>query len=77
MKVIASKPVVSLVKLEALGALANTVYREYMPWFSKLYNETIKFADGQGISFPNGRDGWSHSIKITSRIWRMAPSAEK
>jgi hypothetical protein len=64
-----------MVKLEVLGALANTVYLEYIPWFSKLYNETIKFADGQA-TVPEG-DGGSHSIKTTSRIWRMASSVEK
>ncbi|MGA9441622.1 MAG: mandelate racemase/muconate lactonizing enzyme family protein [Pseudolabrys sp.] len=53
--------------LQVLGALANTIYLEYMPWFSKIYNETIKFAEGR-LSFPNGRDGGSHSIKTTSRI---------
>ena len=25
--------------LQVLGALSNTIYLEYMPWFSKLYNE--------------------------------------
>ena len=53
--------------LQVLGALANTIYLEYMPWFSKIYNETIKFAEGR-LSFPTGRDGGSHSIKTTSRI---------
>jgi L-alanine-DL-glutamate epimerase-like enolase superfamily enzyme len=43
-----------------LGALANTIYLEYMPWFSKLYNETIKFAEGQAI-VPE-RPGWGFTF---------------
>ena len=35
--------------LQVLGALSNTIYLEYMPWFSKLYNETIEFAEGHAI----------------------------
>jgi L-alanine-DL-glutamate epimerase-like enolase superfamily enzyme len=46
--------------LQVLGALANTIYLEYMPWFSKLYNETIKFAEGQAI-VPE-RPGWGFTF---------------
>lgn len=46
--------------LQVLGALANTTYLEYMPWFSKLYNETIKFAEGQAI-VPE-RPGWGFTF---------------
>jgi L-alanine-DL-glutamate epimerase-like enolase superfamily enzyme len=46
--------------LQVLGALANTIYLEYMPWFSKLYNETIKFAEGQAI-VPD-RPGWGFTF---------------
>jgi len=42
--------------LQALGALANTIYPEYMPWFSKLDNETIKFTEEQAIV--PARPGW-------------------
>lgn len=35
--------------LQVLGALSNTIYLEYMPWFSKLYNEEIEFDDGYAI----------------------------
>ena len=46
--------------LQVLGALANTIYLEYMPWFSKLYNETIEFAEGQAI-VPE-RPGWGFTF---------------
>ena len=46
--------------LQVLGALANTIYLEYMPWFSKIYNETIKFAEGQAI-VPE-RPGWGFTF---------------
>jgi L-alanine-DL-glutamate epimerase-like enolase superfamily enzyme len=46
--------------LQVLGALANTIYLEYMPWFSKLYNEPIEFADGQAI-VPE-RAGWGFTF---------------
>lgn len=35
--------------LQVLGALSNTIYLEYMPWFSKLYNEPIEFEDGNAV----------------------------
>ena len=46
--------------LQALGALANTIYLEYMPWFSNLYNETIEFAEGQAIV--RERPGWGFTF---------------
>ena len=46
--------------LQVLGALSNTIYLEYMPWFSKLYNETIEFAEGQAI-VPE-RPGWGFTF---------------
>lgn len=46
--------------LQVLGALSNTIYLEYMPWFSKFYNETIEFADGQAI-VPE-RPGWGFTF---------------
>lgn len=46
--------------LQVLGALANTIYLEYMPWFSKLYNERIEFADGQAL-VPE-RPGWGFTF---------------
>ncbi len=54
--------------LQVLGALSNTIYLEYMPWFSKLYNETIEFEEAMR-SCRNGRASASRSIKTTSRIW--------
>jgi L-alanine-DL-glutamate epimerase-like enolase superfamily enzyme len=46
--------------LQVLGALANAIYLEYMPWFSKLYNETIEFTDGQAL-IPE-RPGWGFTF---------------
>jgi L-alanine-DL-glutamate epimerase-like enolase superfamily enzyme len=46
--------------LQVLGGLSNTIYLEYMPWFSKLYNETIEFEDGQAI-VPE-RPGWGFTF---------------
>ena len=46
--------------LQVLGALANANYLEYMPWFSKLYNEPIEFADGQAV-VPE-RPGWGFTF---------------
>jgi L-alanine-DL-glutamate epimerase-like enolase superfamily enzyme len=46
--------------LQVLVALSNTIYLEYMPWFSKLYNEPIEFADGQAI-VPE-RPGWGFTF---------------
>lgn len=46
--------------LQVLGALANTIYLEYMPWFSKLYNEPIEFSDGQAL-VPE-RPGWGFTF---------------
>lgn len=46
--------------LQVLGALANANYLEYMPWFSKLYNESIEFIDGQAI-VPE-RAGWGFTF---------------
>lgn len=46
--------------LQVLGALSNTIYLEYMPWFSKLYNETIEFEGGAAI-VPE-RPGWGFTF---------------
>lgn len=46
--------------LQVLGALANAIYLEYMPWFSKLYNEPIEFADGHAL-VPE-RPGWGFTF---------------
>ncbi len=35
--------------LQLLGALPNTFYLEYMPWFSRLYREDLAFEDGAAI----------------------------
>jgi len=64
--------------LQVLGALANTIYLEYMPWFSKLYNETIKFAEGQAI-VPE-RPGWGFTFNqdyVSHLEQRKAESVEK
>ena len=46
--------------LQVLGALSNSTYLEYMPWFSKLYNEAIAFEDGYAL-VPE-RPGWGFTF---------------
>lgn len=46
--------------IQALGALSNAVFLEYMPWFSKLYSEQLSFADGFAV-VPE-RPGWGFTF---------------
>jgi L-alanine-DL-glutamate epimerase-like enolase superfamily enzyme len=46
--------------IQVLGALANAIYLEYMPWFSKLYHEELEFRDGNAI-VPE-RPGWGFTF---------------
>lgn len=46
--------------LQVLGALSNSVFLEYMPWFSPLYNEQLEFADGSAV-VPE-RSGWGFTF---------------
>jgi L-alanine-DL-glutamate epimerase-like enolase superfamily enzyme len=46
--------------IQVLGALANASYLEYMPWFSRLYNEQLEFADGDAL-VPE-RPGWGFTF---------------
>jgi L-alanine-DL-glutamate epimerase-like enolase superfamily enzyme len=46
--------------IQVLGALSNAIYLEYMPWFSKLYNEALEFRDGNAI-VPE-RPGWGFTF---------------
>ena len=46
--------------LQVLGALSNAIYLEYMPWFSKLYNESLEFVDGDAV-VPE-RPGWGFTF---------------
>jgi L-alanine-DL-glutamate epimerase-like enolase superfamily enzyme len=46
--------------IQVLGALANAIYLEYMPWFSKLYHEELEFSDGNAI-VPE-RPGWGFTF---------------
>jgi L-alanine-DL-glutamate epimerase-like enolase superfamily enzyme len=46
--------------IQVLGALANAIYLEYMPWFSKLYCEQLEFKDGNAI-VPE-RTGWGFTF---------------
>ena len=46
--------------IQVLGALANAIYLEYMPWFSKLYHEELAFKDGNAI-VPE-RPGWGFTF---------------
>ena len=46
--------------LQILGGVSNSIYLEYMPWFSQLYNETIEF-DGGDALVPE-RPGWGFTF---------------
>ncbi|HEY0266708.1 MAG TPA: mandelate racemase/muconate lactonizing enzyme family protein [Rhizomicrobium sp.] len=46
--------------LQVLGALSNSIYLEFMPWFSKLYNESLEFAEGDAL-VPE-RPGWGFTF---------------
>jgi L-alanine-DL-glutamate epimerase-like enolase superfamily enzyme len=46
--------------IQVLGALSNAIYLEYMPWFSRLYNEQLEFKDGNAV-VPE-RPGWGFSF---------------
>jgi L-alanine-DL-glutamate epimerase-like enolase superfamily enzyme len=46
--------------IQVLGALANAIYLEYMPWFSRLYNEALVFEDGDAL-VPE-RPGWGFTF---------------
>jgi L-alanine-DL-glutamate epimerase-like enolase superfamily enzyme len=46
--------------IQVLGALANAIYLEYMPWFSSLYRERLEFVDGDALA-PE-RPGWGFTL---------------
>ena len=46
--------------IQVLGGLSNSVYLEYMPWFSPLYNEALTFLEGQAL-VPE-RPGWGFTF---------------
>lgn len=46
--------------VQVLGALSNATFLEYMPWFSRLYNETLEFRGGSAI-VPE-RPGWGFTF---------------
>jgi L-alanine-DL-glutamate epimerase-like enolase superfamily enzyme len=46
--------------IQVLGGLSNGLYLEYMPWFSRLYNETLEFSNGDAI-VPE-RPGWGFTF---------------
>ena len=46
--------------LQVLGGVSNSIYLEYMPWFSGLYNESIEFDNGDAI-VPE-RPGWGFTF---------------
>lgn len=43
-----------------LGGLSNAIFLEYMPWFSRLYQERLEFADGAAL-LPE-RPGWGFTF---------------
>ena len=63
--------------VQVLGALANSSYLEYMPWFSELYREAIDFRDGnveQGpAAYPQPRfETRVRAGKVEARLARGA-----
>ena len=46
--------------IQVLGALSNAIYLEYMPWFSRLYNEALEFDAGDAL-VPE-RPGWGFTL---------------
>ncbi len=46
--------------IQCLGALSNAIYLEYMPWFSRLYNEALEFDAGDAL-VPE-RPGWGFTL---------------
>ncbi len=46
--------------LQVLGGLSNSMFLEYMPWFSPLYNESLEFENGDAI-VPE-RPGWGFTF---------------
>ena len=48
--------------IQVLGALSNATYLEYMPWFSKLYNERLEFKNGAAL-VPE-RPGWGFTFDL-------------
>jgi L-alanine-DL-glutamate epimerase-like enolase superfamily enzyme len=46
--------------IQVLGGLANSIYLEYMPWFSKLYKEKIEIENGEAL-VPE-RPGWGFTF---------------
>ena len=46
--------------VQVLGALSNATFLEYMPWFSRLYNETLEFRGGCAV-VPE-RPGWGFTF---------------
>lgn len=48
--------------IQVLAALSNATYLEYMPWFSKLYNEKLQF-DAGAVLVPE-RPGWGFTFNL-------------
>ncbi|PZW44747.1 L-alanine-DL-glutamate epimerase-like enolase superfamily enzyme [Humitalea rosea] len=46
--------------IQVLGALSNSIYLEYMPWFSPLYSEPLSFEAGNAL-VPE-RPGWGFTF---------------
>jgi L-alanine-DL-glutamate epimerase-like enolase superfamily enzyme len=54
--------------LQVLAALSNASYLEYMPWFSKLYNETIEFQDGEALVPERPGFGFTFNLDYVARL---------
>lgn len=46
--------------VQVMGALANSSYLEYMPWFSRLYDNVLELSEGQ-VLVPE-RPGWGFTF---------------
>ena len=56
--------------IQVLGALANASCLEYMPWFSKLYNETLEFDDGDALVPERPGFGFTFDTKYIASLER-------
>jgi L-alanine-DL-glutamate epimerase-like enolase superfamily enzyme len=56
--------------LQVLAGLSNATYLEYMPWFSKLYNETIEFKDGEAVVPERPGFGFTFNLDYVANLER-------
>jgi len=56
--------------IQVLGALSNATYLEYMPWFSKLYNERLEFEDGCALVPERPGFGFTFNLDYVAHLER-------